>query len=204
MLAVASTMSEESTHASPRMCAGCKAEAQRDALVRFVISDEAPFIAPDVAHKLGGRGVSVHPTRACLKAALKGGGFAKAVKNRVTLSLDDLARLLVSKYTQRASSLLSAARRNGKIALGTDGTFDALAAGNARLVLLAVDAAGSREDITRVANAAGVPLLSFQNKVALGAILGRGDVGVVSVTDESLAREISRAIARCIALSEAE
>lgn len=198
------TMTNESTHASPRMCAGCRAEAPRDALVRFVISDESPFIAPDVASRLPGRGVSVHPTRGCLKAALAAGGFAKAARKRVPFTLDELASLLASKYAQRASSLLSSARRNGKLAVGTDAALASIAERSACLVLVARDAAGSREDIARKAHESAVPLLVYETKIALGAIVGRGDVGVVVVTDASLAREISRAAARCVALSEAE
>jgi uncharacterized protein len=204
MLAAAPTMSPESTHASPRMCAGCKAEAPRDALVRFAISDEAPYVAPDVASRLQGRGVSVHPTRACIRAALKNGGFSKAARKPVTFSLEDLARSLASKYAQRAGSLLGAARRNGTLVLGTDGTLESIQLRKPALVVLAADAAGSRDDIVRAAEAAGIEVVTYSDKVALGALLGRGDVGVVALTDASLAREISRAIARCAALSEAE
>jgi hypothetical protein len=204
MNALDSTMSKESTHASPRMCAGCRAEAPRDALVRFVISDESPFIAPDVASRLQGRGVSVHPTRACLKAALAAGGFAKAARKRVPFTLNELASLLASKYAQRADSLISAARRNGKVVVGTDAVLESIANRSALLVLVAGDAKGSRDDIVRSAGSHDIELLVYSNKVALGAIVDRGDVGVVSLTDASLAREISRAVARCVALSEVE
>ena len=204
MLETASPMSTESTHASPRMCAGCKAEATRDALVRFAISDEAPYIAPDVASRMSERGVSVHPTRACIRAALKNGGFSKAAKKPVQFSLDDLARQLAGKYAQRVNSLMVAARRNGTLSYGTDGTIEALALGKAALVVLASDAAGKRDDIVRAADAASIEHLTYLNKIALGAVLGRGDVGVVVLTDASIAREVSRAITRCIALSEVE
>lgn len=204
MLSASTTMTGDRTHASPRTCAGCKASAQRGELVRFALSDEPPFVAPDLGAKLQGRGVSVHPTRACLRAAVVGGGFAKAARKPVKLSFEALARSLSERYAERATSLLGAARRNGALTLGTDATIEAIDGGRAKLVVLALDAAGRREDVRRAATAHGVEVLDHANKLALGALFGRGDVGVVGVVDATLAGEISRAIARSIALSEAE
>ena len=54
---------------SRRMCAGCGARGERDDLVRLVVGEAAPYVAVDLGRKLGGRGVSVHPTRACIRLA---------------------------------------------------------------------------------------------------------------------------------------
>src|SRR5687768_934277 len=79
-----------------RLCAGCRRTAERDELLRFAIApaaaseDGAPFLVADPQHKLGGRGVSVHPTRACVVLAVKKGGFARALKRSATLDASAL------------------------------------------------------------------------------------------------------------------
>ncbi|MBW1830216.1 MAG: YlxR family protein, partial [Deltaproteobacteria bacterium] len=54
---------------SRRMCAGCGSRAAREELVRLVVGDSAPFVAVDLGRRLGGRGVSVHPKKACVRSA---------------------------------------------------------------------------------------------------------------------------------------
>jgi len=186
------------------MCAGCRERAAKHELVRFVVADEPPFIAADIGHKLGGRGVSVHPRRSCLAAALRRGGFARAAGRAIPIRERDLARSLVEQYNRRIDGLLLAARRVGQLGVGTDAVRDDIAAERTRLLVVAADAAGRREELTRAAERLGGACVVFGTKDSLGRRLGRAETGVLSVNDRGIAEEIADVAARVAALSEDE
>lgn len=185
-----------------RTCVGCRTPDHRDALLRFAVRDEAPFVAPDPRHRLGGRGVSVHPTRSCLSLAVRRGGFARALRRKVDLRVDDLGALASRLYAERLVGLLGGARRARQLAVGTDAVRASLRDGRAHLLLLATDAAGRRDELSRIADAAAVPCVSHGTKGWLGELLDRDEVGVISILDEGIAREVARAAECVVELSE--
>ncbi len=190
--------------ASERTCAGCRDKADRDALLRFVVRAEAPRLVPDVRRRLPGRGVSVHPTRACIAKALKQGGFARAIKGRPGVELDALCAMIVTQYDRRLEGLTSSAARQGRLAAGTDLARRALADGSARLLWIAEDAAGRREELAAQASRDGVPVVVRWDKAKLGALVGRAEVGVVAILDDRIALEVVATVKRATDVSEAE
>lgn len=61
-----------------RSCAACRARCDASALVRFTLRDGR--IAPDLWRRLGGRGLSVGPSRRCLERAALRGALTRGLK----------------------------------------------------------------------------------------------------------------------------
>src|SRR5262245_28780874 len=101
------TSAKEAKAASERTCVGCREVAEREALLRFAIrvEDGVAHIVPDVAHKLGGRGASAHPRRACVIDGVRRGGFARVASARVDADPAALLAMLDAQLVQRAKGL---------------------------------------------------------------------------------------------------
>ncbi len=186
---------------SVRTCAGCRARDARAALLRFVESPDGVLIA-DVKHVLPGRGVSVHPKRACVEAAVTRGGFARALRHEVTVDWRELARDAADQIRRRAMGLVVAAWRSRQAAVGTDAVRDAMRSGKVELLVVAADAAGRRDELEAAAKALGRACVVAGTKEELGRLLGRGDVGVLAILHSGIADELSRALGRATELSE--
>jgi predicted RNA-binding protein YlxR (DUF448 family)/ribosomal protein L7Ae-like RNA K-turn-binding protein len=197
------TVNEETTREdSERTCAGCRAAAARAELVRFVhVAEHTPCLIPDVSHRLPGRGVSVHPTRACLSKAVRG-GFARSLKRAVVVQAADLEGLLRGQFDRRLEGLMLAAVRRRKVALGTDAVREVLLAGAARLLLVAKDAAGRRDELCEQAAERGVQVVEVGDKRRLGHLTGKETLGLIAVLDRDIAREIAATARALGGLSE--
>jgi len=69
------------SHVPLRTCAGCHATAPRATLIRVVcLPDGSPDVDP--AGTRPGRGAYVHPSRACIEAAVPG-GIARALRTGI-------------------------------------------------------------------------------------------------------------------------
>lgn len=187
-----------------RTCAGCRRRDARSALLRLVLEQaDAPRLLPDVQRRLPGRGISVHPTRACIQRAARG-GFARAVRGPLSVEPAELCSQAAAQYRKRMTGLLLAASRSRRIAVGTEAVKRSLTDGTSSLVLFASDAAGRREDLGALAERQGVPCASDGDKAELGRLFGRAELGVLSILDDGIAAEVAVAAARAAELSEAE
>ena len=195
-------VTEDTSRDSERTCAGCRAVVARAELVRFVhVAGHTPCLIPDVGHQLPGRGVSVHPTRACLSKAVRG-GFARSLKRAIVVEASELEGLLRLQYDRRVEGLLLSTMRRRKAALGTDAVREALLAGAVSLLLVAKDAAGRRDELCAQADERGVQVVETGDKHRLGRLAGKETLGLIAVLDRDIAREIA-ATARALAgLSE--
>lgn len=146
----------------------------------------------------------MHPTRACLQQAVTRGGFARAAKQPVQLDWKAIAETLAAFEERRASSLLMAAYRSRKLVQGTDAVREAMRAGGIPLLVVAHDAAGRRFEIEKAAERLGTACVVFGDKAALGALLGKNEVGVLALLDAGVAAEFAQAAARIRALREDE
>jgi predicted RNA-binding protein YlxR (DUF448 family)/ribosomal protein L30E len=178
-----------------RLCVGCRRSSPQGELLRFAIAPEAPWLVPDPRRRLGGRGVSVHPTRACVQSAVKRGGFARALRRSVPLDAEDLCRTAAVLYARRVESLLSAARRRGLLLLGTEAVRAAMRDGRLELLVVAQDAENRREDLAAVATRLEKRCVVFGTKRSLGHLFGRDEVGVLGVLDPRIGDEIVRCAA---------
>jgi hypothetical protein len=207
-----------------RTCVGCRTRAPKEELVRLALpslSDafEAgadvglPEIAVDLAGRLPGRGVHLHPTRACVTGAFKRGGLAQALKRAPKTTPDALRTALATRFVERIVVLLGAAQRAGKLAVGADAVREAMGSGSIALLVLASDAEQSDELMASIARlegrarvagqAWGETGLSFGSKGALGRMFGRDEVAVLGVLDSGLADHVAHAMDVASEMTEA-
>lgn len=159
---------------------------------------EGPAVVPDFKGRLPGRGVWVHPRRQCVDHACRRGGLSRALRREVRLAPEALASLLEASLRSRLHGLLSGAWRARKLSLGTDATREAIAARQVRLLWVAEDAAGRKDELAAAQERLGDEVVVLGRKAEIGAQLGRGDVGVLGILDAGLAealRDVARALA---------
>ncbi len=184
-----------------RTCAGCRQRDGQAALLRFVVRAEEPRLLPDVRRRLPGRGVSVHPTRECMRRAVERGGFARAIGGKLSVDTDTLSALAASQYERRVAGLLLAALRSRSLVLGTEAVRRTLEAGAPPLLLVAIDAAGRRDEIEeRVARMSG-RIVVYGTKTELGRLVGRAELGVLAILDPGIALEVAAMAARATELA---
>jgi hypothetical protein len=187
---------------SRRMCAGCGKRAERAELVRLVVGDSEPFVAVDLGRRLGGRGVSVHPKRACIRSAALRGGLARALRGVAQVEPESLERMIAQQFEQRASGLLSAAQRARSLALGGDAVRSALKANKGDLLIRAKDSRGRGDELAHVATALGCATAIWGTKASLGDAFSRSELGVLLVMDRGIALAILDCLSHIEALSE--
>ena len=184
------------------MCAGCGQRTGAEELVRLVVGPSAPFLAVDLGRKLGGRGVSLHPTRACIRSAARRGGLAKALRGVAEIEPESVERMIVSQLEQRARGLLSSAARKRSLALGGEAVRAALQANKGDLLIRAKDSRGRGDELARAATALGCATVTWGTKASLGDALTRSELGVLLVLDRGIARAILDCLSHIEALSE--
>lgn len=89
-----------STHAPLRTCVGCRAKAQRSALVRLVVDrrDAAPAVTIDHTASAPGRGAWVHQIPHCLDRALTTGAIPRGLR---TVASVDMSKVTAWFHTIR-------------------------------------------------------------------------------------------------------
>jgi predicted RNA-binding protein YlxR (DUF448 family) len=187
---------------SRRMCAGCGQRTGAEELVRLVVGPSAPFLAVDLGRKLGGRGVSLHPTKACIRSAARRGGLAKALRGVAEIEPESVERMIVAQLEQRARGLLSSAARKRSLALGGEAVRAALQANKGDLLIRAKDSRGRGDELARAATALGCATVTWGTKASLGDALTRSELGVLLVLDRGIARAILDCLSHIEALSE--
>ena len=187
---------------SRRMCAGCGARAERGELVRLVVAESAPFVAADLGRRLGGRGLSVHPKKACIRSAALRGGLARALRGVAQVEPESIERMLVQQYEQRALGLFSSAQRSRSLALGGDAVRAALKANKGDLLVRAKDSRGRGDELAHTATALGCATATWGTKASLGDAFARAELGVLLVTDRGIASAILDCLSHVEALSE--
>jgi predicted RNA-binding protein YlxR (DUF448 family) len=187
---------------STRMCAGCGQRTGADELVRLVVGPSAPYVAVDLGRKLGGRGVSVHPSKACIRMAALRGGLAKALRGVAQVEPESVERQIVAQLEQRALGLLSAAARTRSLALGAEAVRAALQANKGDLLIRAKDSRGRGDELARAATALGCATATWGTKASLGDAFTRSELGVLLVMDRGIARAVLDCLSHVEALSE--
>lgn len=200
-----------------RTCVGCRTRAPKQALVRLALATPSglagPGVLPDVVvdlhGELPGRGVHLHPTRACATAAIKRGGLAQALRRSPKLTVDALIDGLADQHRLRAMARLGVAHRMKQLAIGEDAVRASLAGvgPQVELLVIASDASDGELSATQgnnmlvlasvnessaVANEASGP--AFGTKGALGRMFGRDEVAVLGVLDRGIADHVAQAM----------
>lgn len=176
-----------------RTCAGCRARADRDELVRFVRADVPSRLVPDLRRRFPGRGVSVHPTRRCIEAACGKGGFSRGFRVPLRVAAEPLIDALRTQLDARIDSLLLAALRRHAAVVGTEAVRQTLRRGQGELLIVATDAANRREELHAAATRLGSACVEYSDTAGLGRLCRRPAVSVVLITERGLAQAIAAA-----------
>lgn len=188
-----------------RTCAGCREVAPAGDLLRLShLEGHEPPVVPDLSGKLGGRGVWLHPRRACVQTAVRRGGLSRSLRAPVQLDLGELLAGLVAQLEARERGLLLAAVRKRATSLGTDASRQALTTGAACLLVVANDAAGRRDELRALAERRRCPVLERFDKRSLGRLAGRETLGIMAITDAGIASEIGSCARQLAGLAEGE
>lgn len=185
-----------------RTCIGCRVSDSREGLLRLALSGSPPQVQPDLERRLGGRGASIHPRRACFTAAVKRGAFKRAWMRGVAVTLDPLVSRTLEQYRRRIEKLLLSARRNNSIAVRIDAVRQAIQMRQAELLVVAEDAAESVSNPQERSGQLDRRIMFFGTEESLGRLFGDGATAVVALIDRANARELTRAAECMAALAE--
>jgi predicted RNA-binding protein YlxR (DUF448 family) len=161
-------------------------------MLRLVVGPDGDVV-PDLAGGAFGRGAWVHPRTPCVQDAVRG-GLSRGLKTKVTADAAQVLGLLRDAAIRRTLSLLQAALRAGKAALGTTALEVAEREDRVELLVLAGDAKASADlsSVSRLGKRRRVRW--FQTKAVLGAAFGRDELALVGLLSPDLAQEVSRMI----------
>ncbi len=174
--------------ASPVLTTLAQASRERRDIVSGAVSDEARLIrfvagpdgvvVPDLGRKLPGRGLWVAADRASVETAARKSLFARAAKARLTAPAD-LATRVEGLLTRRLLSGLGLARKAGDLILGFEKVLATVAAGQAALLIEAIDgAADGRRKLIGSFHRSPLPprLVGLFTSVELGLAVGGENV----------------------------
>ena len=181
----------QASHGPQRRCIASGEVRDKNDLLRFVV-DPGGSLVPDPAGRLPGRGLWLSPRRDMLEKACARNLFAKAAKAAVRLP-EDLPERTERALRRRFLELLGLANRAGQVAAGFQKVKDRLAAGEAELLVHAVDGAedGRRKIVGLAkARAPAVSVVCLFTAAELGRALGRDNAVHLVVRPGGLAERL--------------
>jgi predicted RNA-binding protein YlxR (DUF448 family) len=166
-----------------RMCAVTRAVRPIDELIRFVVAPAGEVI-PDLKRKLPGRGMWVGASREAVSQAVRRHLFAKGFKRKVVVS-PALAQETENLLVRAATDALAIAAKAGQVVSGFTKVEAAIAAGQARVLIHAVDGAAdgirkldavARQTTANDGRAGEFQTLNVLTSAQLDLALGRSNV----------------------------
>ncbi len=182
---------DQTSRGPQRRCIASGEVRDKHELLRFVVDPDGGLV-PDPAGRLPGRGLWLSPRRDMLEKACARNLFAKAAKASVRLP-DDLLGRTEGALRRRFLELLGLANRAGQAVAGFQKVRDRLAAGEAALLVHAVDAAeDGRRKIVGLARARqpDLPIVTLFTAAELGRAVGRDNVVHLLVLSGGLAERL--------------
>ncbi|MDX1574982.1 MAG: RNA-binding protein [Kiloniellales bacterium] len=190
--AVSHLSADQASRGPQRRCIASGEVRDKKDLLRFVV-DPGGSLVPDPAGRLPGRGLWLSPRRDMLEKACARNLFAKAAKAAVRLP-EDLPERTEIAHRRRFLELLGLANRAGQAVAGFQKVKDRLAAGEAALLVHAVDGAeDGRRKIVGLARARqpDMPVVSLFTAAELGRALGRDSAVHLAVLPGGLAERLA-------------
>jgi uncharacterized protein len=167
--------------ASERTCIVTRQGGSPDGLIRFVAGPDMGVV-PDLKRNLPGRGCWVTAERTILDKAVAKNLFARALKEKVTVS-PDLGDIVDRLLARQALGSIGLARKAGQLVLGAAKVEAAVRSGKARLVLHAIE--GSEDGVRKITQARNsvvhlggpdIPAYKLFSQAELGLALGGANV----------------------------
>lgn len=179
-----------------RTCLGCSEEKDKGELVRLVSGPDGAVVI-DYKGNLPGRGAYICPKESCVREAFSKRRISRVFKGSRIDGVEEFLFQLMEKVSDRVMSLISLSRKAGKVLDGREAVEKGLGKGKIRILLLADDlSAGSFREITDRCVKAGIRYYTYLMKDKMGVLLGKGDRGVVGITDESFSSLLEKEFGR--------
>ncbi len=177
-----------------RRCLVCRESAPKEEMIRFVCGPEDEIV-PDIAGKLGGRGLWVHSRCEEVEKAVSAGLFARGARRRIR-ARDDLPGQVALLLRQRALNFLGLARRAGLVVAGYEKVCAALKKG-ADIAVLAEASDGSGDGRAKIESLApGIAVVDCFSRDDLSLALGRNNVVHAALMSGTLAQRFQLEAAR--------
>ncbi len=164
-----------------RMCVGCRQNAPKEDLERFIYHDEVGLVF-DLRRKAPGRGAYLHAAPDCIRKAVERGGFARGFKRRVVADPDELLTDVIEGIRRRLEEALRVALQSQNLVVGARAVSDAIKLDQVGLLFLAADAGQStRGKFASNADRKSIPVCEKLTGEKLGATVGGDFVAVLGV-----------------------
>lgn len=191
-------MSEVRTEAeeivAERMCIVTRQVMDEAQLIRFVRGPDGSVV-PDINRKLPGRGVWVTLSRGRVAEAVKRRAFARGL-GEGSAAREDLPEQIGGLLRKAALAYISLAKKAGEAVAGAVKVEEMLAAGRARLVIHAIEAAQNGRQKIDALSGPGVETLGFFTSNDLDLAFGRTNVIHAAVAKGGLAEKLLQATRR--------
>ena len=177
-----------------RMCIVTREVMDEAQLIRFVRGPDGSVV-PDINRKLPGRGVWVTLSRARVAEAIKRRAFARGLGDG-SAATEDLPDQIGGLLRKAALAYISLAKKAGEAVAGAVKVEEMLAAGRARLVIHAKEAAQNGRQKIDSHSGPGVDTLGFFTSDELDLAFGRTNVIHAAVAKGGLAEKLLQAARR--------
>ena len=178
-----------------RMCAACRARAERGQLARFVIDADGQLFY-DRHRKAPGRGAHLCYRLACVESAAKSKAFHRAFRRPVKgVTAADIVKLMTVGIAARIENALRIGGQAGWIVSGTD----VLLRSASRVVLMVIAEDVAENSVKRLSGVvSGDPenVIRFGTASFLGMTQGKEARVALGVTDTGWAESLKSEFAR--------
>lgn len=179
---------EQSDVRSPdkiRTCLGCRESKNKEELVRLVTSPDG-LVVIDYKGTLPGRGAYVCPTEACIREVFSRRQISRAFKGSQIEGVEEFLDRLRKLVLNRISSLLSLARKAGKVVDGREGVEKGMERGTINLLVFAEDLSSlSSKEMKDTCLKRGIVYYTYLSKDEIGGLIGKGERGALGIADAS-------------------
>ncbi len=184
-------------HIPLRTCLGCLQKRPKFSMLRMAYRN-GELLGPDPEQRRHGRGFYLCPAAGCIREFFRRKRYRKV---GIALSEDrrqKLERELLAMIRQdKVQSLVGLARKAGKVMAGQTAVDKAVRSRQARLVILAQDAAlNTRKHFIDLCRAKNIPLRLYGKKEDWGRWMGKDETAILAVLHDGFARALQAEIAR--------
>lgn len=184
-----------------RMCVGCRQNAPKEELERFIFHDEAGLVF-DLRRKAPGRGTYVHADPGCIRKAVEKGGFSRGFKSRVVADPDELLGDVTHGIRRRLQEGLRVALQSQNLTVGSTAVSEAIKHDEVGLLILATNIGEStRRKFESNADRKNIAVSHALTGEELGALSGRDYVAVCAIAPSLPLARIRRDIEKLAQLN---
>ena len=156
-----------------RRCLVTRETLPMESLIRFCVAPDGTLV-PDLAHKLPGRGIWVKADRETVRTAVEKNMFNKPAGRKV-ICPGNTDELITTLFVKRLQNLLGVAKKAGLVTAGFEKVAEAVRKGLVSYAVEATDAAeDGNEKMTRLCDAAGIPVIRILTSEQAAEALGTG------------------------------